>query len=145
MIHRSHDARRRPRASRRGSVMVMVLACMAVATAIATTMLRSATMSHRNLRTERDLRQVECLLTAAARIAQSRSASADDDTILLASADLIGSGSARITFARDPATSTPAVRIVVEYPLEGPLTIRRSRSILLSPTRPSTTPRETPR
>ena len=147
MIHRSHDARRRPRSSRRASVMVMVLACMAVATAIATTMLRSATMSHRNLRTARDLRQVECLMTAAARMAKTRSVSAGtaDDTILIASSDLVGSGSARITFARDAAASTPSVRIVVEYPLEGPLTIRRSRSVFTSPTRPSTTPAETPR
>jgi Tfp pilus assembly protein PilX len=147
MIRRLRDSVRRPPASRRGSVMVMVLACMAVAAAIATTMLRSATTSHRSLRTERDLRQVECLLVAAARIAQSRSASADaaDDTILIDSSDLVGSGSARITFARDRATSTPAVRIVVEYPLEGPLTIRRSRSIALSPLPSSTTPEDFPR
>lgn len=143
MIHRSHDARRRPRSSRRASVMVMVLACMAVATAIATTMLRSATMSHRNLRTARDLRQVECLLTAAARMAKTRSVSAGtaDDTILIASSDLVGSGSARITFARDAAASTPSVRIVVEYPLEGPLTIRRSRSVIPA-SNPSATPEE---
>jgi hypothetical protein len=123
--------------------MVMVLACMAVATAIATAMLRSATTAHRALRTERDLRQVESLLAAAARLAPARSATAStaDDTILIASADLVGSGSARITFAHDPAASPASVRIVVEYPLEGPLTIRRSRSVIPA-SNPSATPEE---
>jgi len=144
MIHRLHKTAPRPRASRQGSVMVMVLACMAVAAAITATMLRSATTSHRALRTERDLRQVECLLAAAARMAEARGVTKGpaDDTILLASADLAGSGSARITLAREPAASTPSVRIVVEYPLEGPLTIRRSRSVILAST-PPTSPKET--
>ncbi|MFM7245498.1 MAG: hypothetical protein ACKO40_15175, partial [Planctomycetaceae bacterium] len=57
---------------RRGSVMVLVLACLAVASAIALSMLRAATMSHRSLRTERHLRQVECLLTAATATAHAR-------------------------------------------------------------------------
>jgi len=124
--------------------MVTVLACMAVAAAIAATMLRSATTARRALRTERDLRQVECLLVAAARMAEARGVTKGpaDDTILLASADLAGSGSARITLAREPAASTPSVRIVVEYPLEGPLTIRRSRSVILAST-PPTSPKET--
>ncbi len=144
MIHRSCDASRRPHASRRASVMVMVLACMAVATAITAAMLRSATTSHRVLRTERDLRQVECLLAAAARMAQAEgvSKSTADDTIVIASADLVGSGSARITLAREPTASTPTVLIVVEYPLEGPLTIRRSRSVALL--QPSVTPEDFP-
>ena len=144
MIHRSHDATRRPHASHRGSVMVTVLACMAVAAAIAATMLRSATTARRALRTERDLRQVECLLVAAARLAQARGASVGtaDDAIVIASAELAGSGSARVTLAREPAASTPSVRIVVEYPLEGPLTIRRSRSVILAST-PPTSPKET--
>jgi len=144
MIHRLHTTAPRPRASRQGSVMVMVLACMAVATAITATMLRSATTSHRALRTERDLRQVECLLAAAARMAQARgdSKGTADDTIVVASADLVGSGSARITFAREPTGLTPSVRIIVEYPLEGPLTIRRSRSVALL--QPSVTPEDSP-
>lgn len=143
MIDRLHRSAPRPVASRHGSVMVMVLACMAVAAAIAATMLRSATSARRGLRTERDLRQVECLLEAAARMAQSRviAAGGADEVILLLSADLAGSGSARITFARDPAASRPSIRIVVEYPLEGPLTIRRTRSVFPA-SNPSATPEE---
>lgn len=145
MIHRLHTTAPRPRASRRASVMVMVLACMAVATAITAAMLRSATASHRALRTERDLRQVECLLAAATRMAQARGVSQGtaDDTIVITSADLVGSGSARITLARESTVSTPAVLVVVEYPLEGPLTIRRSRSVAVL--QPSVTPEDSPR
>jgi len=119
---------------RRGSVMVMVLACMAVASAIALSMLRAATTSHRSLRTERHLRQVECLLAAAAGTAHSRLVAggpdaAVDEVILLEAASLTGVGSARVTLARDADAPPPAIRVVVEYPLEGPVTIRRSRTV----------------
>jgi hypothetical protein len=143
MTDRLPSSASRRLASRHGSAMVLVLACMAVAAAIAATMLRAATSAHRGLRTERDLRLVECLLEAAVRMAQARAAAAEaiDKEILLPADDLAGSGSARITFARGPATSQPSIRIVVEYPLEGPLTIRRSRSVIPA-SNPSVTPEE---
>lgn len=132
---------------RRGSVMVMALACMAVAAAIALSMLRAATTSHRSLRAERHLRQVECLLTAATAKAHARLATggpeAADEVLLLEPESLTGVGSARVTLAREPDAASPAIRVVVEYPLEGPVTIRRSRTIL----HPSvtSTPSEEPR
>jgi len=121
-------------ARRRGSVMVMVLACMAVAAAIGLSMLRAATTSHRSLRTERHLRQVECLLAAAKTAAHSRLVAGGpdavvDDVILLEPASLTGVGSARITLARERDAAPPAITVVVEYPLEGPVTIRRSRTV----------------
>jgi len=114
---------------RRGSVMVMALVCMAVSMMLALAMLRTAGLTHRALRTERDLRQVECLLAAAADLGQRRLAAGTpiDDVILLPPADL--TGSARITLA-PAAASGASLQIVVEYPLEGPLTIRRSRTIM---------------
>lgn len=132
---------------RRGSVIFIVLACMAVASAIALSMLRAATMSHRSLRTERHLRQVECLLAAATSSAQARLATggpdaiADDEVRLLEPASLTGVGSARITLTRDINATPPAIRVIVEYPLEGPVTIRRSRTVL-HPSVASKTPEE---
>jgi hypothetical protein len=133
-------------ARRRGSVMVMALACMAVAAAIALSMLRAATTSHRSLRTERHLRQVECLLAAAttaahAKLATAGPTAATNDVILLEPASLTGVGSARITLARERDAAPPAITVVVEYPLEGPVTIRRSRTVS-HPSVPARTPEE---
>jgi hypothetical protein len=112
--------------------MVMALACMAVAISIGLTMLRAATTAHRSLRTERQLRQVELLLAAAAGLAQDRIATGEpgEARILLEPAAITGADSARITLSADPAAAS--VRLVVEYPLEGPITIRRSRTIPLA-------------
>jgi len=114
---------------RRGSVMVMALVCMAVSLTLALAMLRNAGINRRSLRTERDLRQVECLLAAAAELGQRRLAAGAplEEVILLPPAEL--SGSARITLA-PAAAPGGSLQIVVEYPLEGPLTIRRSRTIM---------------
>ena len=122
-----------PAGFRRGGVMVMVLACMAVATAIGMAMLRSATAGQRSLRTERQLRQVERLLVAAADIAATRQAGGErvEGEILLEPADLAGAGSARITLAADPADPRQ-IQVVVEHPLEGPVTVRRTRSFVLA-------------
>jgi len=59
---------------------------------------------------------------------------------VLAPADVAGSGSARLTVAPAVAAA-PAVTLVVEYPLEGPLTIRRSRTVVL-PSTPVSNPEE---
>lgn len=128
--------------TRRGAVMVMALACLAVSSVIAAVMLRSAVTARRAVRTERDLRQVECLLAAAADLARARltAGAAARQEILLEPAAVVGTGSARITLAPDPAAG-PAVAIVVEYPLEGPVTIRRSR-LIASPSAPAPNPEE---
>lgn len=109
--------------------MVMVLACMAVAAALGLTMLRSATALHGGLRAERSLRQVERLLVAAADLALAQHAAGVPmpAEIRIESAALAGSGSARITLAAEPRV----IRIVVEHPLEGPVTVRRSRAVTL--------------
>jgi type II secretory pathway pseudopilin PulG len=124
--------------ARRGGVMILTLACLAVAAAIGLAMLRSATVSHRQLRQEQQLRQVERLLMAAGDVARSRQAAgqAIDDVIQLTTGDLADSGSARVVLTVDPDDAT-AAQVVVEYPLEGPLTVRRSRTISLASPSPS--------
>jgi len=125
--------------ARRGSVMVLVLACMAVASGIGLAMLRSATAVHGSLRTERHLRQVERLLVAAAERVVALEAAGEPipGEILLGPDELVGTGSARITFARE-STAPHAVQIIVEYPLAGPVTIRRSRTLSLPASSPIT-------
>ncbi|MGI9177842.1 MAG: hypothetical protein ACR2IT_08300 [Pirellulales bacterium] len=141
----SRPAHDRSSSRRRGSVMVLALACLAVASAIALSMLRAATTSHRSLRAERHLRQVECLLAAATATAHVRLATggpdAADEVILLEPDALTGVGSARVTLGRDADANSPAIRVVVEYPLEGPVTIRRSRTVS-HPSVAATTPEE---
>ena len=124
---------------RRGGVMVVAVACMAVAAAIGLAMLRSATATRHHLRHEQHLRQVERLLVAAEDLARARHASGEEvnGDVELTPQQLTGGGSARINIACAP-DDPRAVEIVVSYPLEGPLTIRRSRYLWISPpTQPS--------
>jgi hypothetical protein len=125
--------------ARRGSVMVLVLACMAVASGIGLAMLRSATAVHGGLRTERHLRQVERLLVAAAERVVALEAAGEPipGEILLGPDDIVGTDGARISVARD-ALVPHAVQIIVEYPLAGPVTIRRSRTLSLPASSPIT-------
>lgn len=123
-----------PPAGRRGSVMVLALVALAVAAAIAATVLRSALVVRRALRTEHHLRQVERLLVAGVAEARARFDAGEPvaGERVLASSDVAGSGSARLT-TTVTSPEVPTVTLVVEYPLEGPLTIRRSRIVVLSP------------
>lgn len=134
-------ARPRP-GGRRGGVMVLVLVALAVAAAIAATLVRSALLARRGLRTEHHLRQVERLLVAGADATRARLRSGEPIAWqrVLAPADVAGSGSARLTVAPAVAAA-PAATLVVEYPLEGPLTIRRSRTVVL-PSTPVSNPEE---
>ena len=125
--------RQAPPPARRGVVMFMALATLAVVAAIAAAMLQGAVVARRQLRSERDLIQVECLLDHAAARALAGSAVVSG-TLSLPVEAIVGSASARITTS--PVTGAaggPAVRLVVEYPLEGPVTIRRTREVPLPP------------
>jgi hypothetical protein len=123
-----------PLVGRRGGVMVLALVALAVAAAIAATVLRSALVVRRALRTEHHLRQVERLLVAGAAEARARFDAGEPvaGERVLASSDVVGSGSARLT-TTVTSPEVPTATLVVEYPLEGPLTIRRSRTVVLSP------------
>jgi hypothetical protein len=114
--------------------MFMTLATLAVVSLIAIAMVRGAMIARRSLRGEHALRQVDRILDAA----EARAAAAlkvgqpADDTIELRPADLGGEGTARVTVttsARD--TRGLLVQIVVEYPCEGPVTVRRTRELAI--------------
>jgi type II secretory pathway pseudopilin PulG len=115
---------------RRGAMMFVALAALATVAAIAAAMLSGALAGRRQLRAERDSLQVEQLLDLATREARARGAAghgADGMRVVPADA-IVGSGSARITTTVAPG-GDGAVRVVVEYPLEGPVTIRRTREV----------------
>ena len=139
---------RSPRPSdREGAVMFVALATLAIVAAIAAAMLQGAVIARRHLRGERDMLQVEYLLdVATARAtAQAGSGGAESTVAEVASDAIVGSGSARITTTVAPgATGGRRVAVVVEYPLEGPVTVRRRRDVVLPPSEapPPSTPSE---
>lgn len=122
-------------APRRGAVMVLALVALAVAAALAAAVLRSALLARRALRTEHDLRQIERLLVAGADAARARAETGGMRAweLVVAPAELAGSGSARLAVVPLPGSASE-LTLVVEYPLEGPLTIRRSRTVVLPST-----------
>lgn len=127
---------------RRGAVMFAALAALAVVGLIAVAMFRAAIVARRGLRGEHAARQVETLLDAAAARARVRLAAgqAAAETLELGPADLGGAGSAIVVVTHEPAVPR-RVRIVAEYPREGPVSVRRTREIIVRPfTTPSTTP-----
>lgn len=119
--------------SRRGAVLVVALACLAVSAAIVATMARGAMTARRVLRTERDLRQVEQLLDAGAAwaVARTQAGAETPDTLTLGSADIAGHGSARIGVALERIGDGWRMRVAVEYPLEDNAPIRRSRDVVV--------------
>lgn len=120
---------------RRGAVMVLALVALAVAGALAAAVLRSALLARRALSTEHDMRQIERLLVAGADAARARAETGDMRAweLLVAPTELAGSGSARLAVAPAPSSASE-LTLVVEYPLEGPITIRRSRTVVLPST-----------
>jgi hypothetical protein len=134
-------------APRRGAVMFVALAALATVAAIAAAMLQGAITGRRHLRTERDSLQVEQLLALAARDAEARCAARQplDEVRLVPAEAIVGVGAARITAAAAAAPGGDrVVRLVVEYPLEGPVTIRRSREIVVPSREPSPVPSPSP-
>jgi hypothetical protein len=131
-----------PAPDRRGVVMFVMLATLAIVGLIAAAMIRGTIAGRRSLRGEHALRQVETLLDAATARAAARLAAgaAADETLDLAAAEIAGGGSARVVVAAEPAGAAAwRVRVVAEYPLEGPVPVRRSRDTLIrsrSSTRP---------
>ncbi|HBB75056.1 MAG TPA: hypothetical protein DC048_11480 [Planctomycetaceae bacterium] len=115
--------------------MVLALVALAVAGALAAAVLRSALLARRALSTEHDMRQIERLLVAGADAARARAETGDMRAweLLVAPTELAGSGSARLAVAPAPSSASE-LTLVVEYPLEGPITIRRSRTVVLPST-----------
>ena len=135
-----------PSPRRRGAVMIMALATLAIVGLIAAAMIRGAILTRRGLRGEHAARQVETLLDAAtararARLAAGRPAA---ETLELGPADMGGAGSALVVVTAEPAGDRGLrVRIVADYPREGPVPVRRTREILVTSSSPTPTEPDT--
>lgn len=125
---------------RRGAVMIMALAALAIAGLIAAAMIRGAILARRGLRGEHAARQVETLLDAATARARARLAAGRPvaETLDLGPADMGGAGSALVVVTAAPAGDRGLrVRIVADYPREGPVPVRRTREILVTSSSPT--------
>lgn len=119
--------------ARRGGVMFVALATLAIVGLIAAALVRGAIMARRSLRAEHGLRQVELLLDAAEARARARLAAGEPaaETLDLAAADVAGRAPARVVVTAEPAAAGGwRVRIVAALPPDGPAAIRRTRDTL---------------
>jgi hypothetical protein len=121
---------------RQGAVLVVAMVCLLVVTAIIGTMIRGTLRNHRQLRSEKDLRQAELLLDAGVARASKRLAANPDfrnETWSLQPDAITGAGEGLViielsgTEAQDSLTA----RISAEYPAGNELSVRRSRSVQL--------------
>ena len=115
-----HTHRRQP-PRRRGAMLVVALACLAIVMAIIGVMLQGALRARRQLHVERDLRQVELLLEAGIDRAAFQLASDDDyagETWQIPASDLLGRGDGEVVIA-------------AEYPVGTPKSVRRTRTFLV--------------
>jgi Tfp pilus assembly protein PilX len=120
--------------ARRGSVMFVTLATLAVVGMIAVAMVRGAMIARKSLRAEHALRQVETLLDAAEARVRARLAAGEPaaETLDLAAADVAGTSAAQVVVTAEPAGADAwRVRIVAATPPDGPAAIRRSRDTLI--------------
>ena len=120
--------------ARRGSVMFVTLATLAVVGMIAVAMVRGAMIARKSLRAEHALRQVETLLDAAEARVRARIATGEPaaETLDLAAADVAGTSAAQVVVTAEPAGADAwRVRIVAATPPDGPAAIRRSRDTLI--------------
>lgn len=132
----SHDRMREGGSSpaRRGSVMFVTLATLAVVGMIAAAMVRGAMIARKSLRAEHALRQVETLLDAAEARVRARLATGEPaaETLDLAAADVAGTTAAQVVVTAEPAGADAwRVRIVAASPPDGPAAVRRTRDTLI--------------
>jgi hypothetical protein len=102
-------------------------------------MLQSSLRAQRQLHPERDLRQTELLLDAGADRAIYRLSHEPEyrgETWLLAADSIVGTSAGQVTIhcSRDVVSKPWQVTVLAEYPLDGALTIRRSRLLQIQPT-----------
>ena len=125
----------RPR--RRGTILVVALVCLLIVMTLVALLLQGALRARRQLRAERDRRQAELLLAAGIERAALRLADEADyrgETWELPAEAIVGTGSGQVTIsaAREAADRPWQVYVVAEYPLGSELSIRRSRTVLVS-------------
>lgn len=131
---------------RRGAVMFMALATLAIVGLVAAAMFRGAILARRSLRGEHAARQVETLLDAAAARARARLAAGRPaaEVLELGPADLGAAGSAVVVVTAEPAGDRGLrVRVAAEYPREGPVPVCRTREIIVRSSFPTPTDPDT--
>ena len=129
-------AERRQAPRRRGAMLVVALACLAIVMAIIGVMLQGALRARRQLHVERDLRQVELLLEAGLDRAALQLAGDDDyagETWQIPASDLLGRGDGEVVIvaARSGDAEPWQVRVAAEYPIGTPASVRRTRTFLV--------------
>ena len=121
---------------RRGAMLVVALACLAIVMAIIGMMLQGALRARRQLHVERDLRQVELLLEAGIDRAAFQLASDGGyggETWRIPASDLLGYGDGEVVIVAERSGDAEPwrVRVAAEYPVGTPKSVRRSRTFLV--------------
>lgn len=122
---------------RRGTVLIVALVCLLIVMALVGSLLQGTLRARRQLHAERDRRQTELLLQAGIERAAFRLAKEADyrgETWALPAESLLGTGEGQVTIkaARDAEDDPFEVNVVAEYPVGSVLSIRRSRTVLVS-------------
>jgi type II secretory pathway pseudopilin PulG len=117
-------------------MLVVALACLAIVMAIIGMMLQGALRARRQLHVERDLRQAELLLEAGIDRAAFQLADDDDyagETWQIPASDLLGHGDGEVVIVAERSGDAEPwqVRVVAEYPVGTPRSVRRSRTFLV--------------
>ena len=131
---RRTELRQSPR--RRGAMLVVALACLAIVMAIVGVMLQGALRARRQLHVERDLRQVELLLEAGLDRAAFQLAGDDayaGETWRIPANDLLGRGDGEVVIVAERSGDAEPwqVRIAAEYPVGTPTSVRRTQTFLV--------------
>ena len=135
LVVAAFNARRRA-SRRRGAMLVVALACLAIVMAIVGVMLQTALRARRQLHVERDLRQVELLLEAGVDRAAFGLASDSNyvgETWRIPSEQLLGCGDGEVVIvaARSGDAEPWSVRIAAEYASGAPTSVRRTRTFFV--------------
>lgn len=115
-----------------GSILIAALVCLLIIVAIIGSMLAAALTAGRQLCAERDLRQCELLLQAAADRAAHRLATERDyrgETWNVSADKIAGGGDGKVTIEHSsgPQEKNQSLTIIAEYPAGSETSIRRSR------------------
>jgi hypothetical protein len=130
-----NQVRTRREAPRRGLALIAALVCLLVVMSLIGSMLQSALRSRRQLHSQRDLRQTECLLEAGVDWAAFRLRDDADfagETWDVPAAEIIGRGDGQVVIeVKEAENGGRQVRVLAEYPRGGELSIRRSRTFIV--------------
>ena len=127
-----------PRSTRQASVLVAVLVCIAIASALVTSSVRTALNARRALRTQHQLRQTELLLAAGIQRATQQLQATDDytgETWELLSPLISSVESAQVIIDITPKAKNTSrqVSVTAQLLVSAHITIQRSYSFSVDP------------